>query len=93
MIILGSRELLVFSMVDGSLLSDHSLPCVPTQPLVLGDINNDVSDEFLVRCSDRSVHHILCNFNNFKMLFLAEMNDSVNTAWIKLSLSCMGIVY
>ena len=60
MIILGSRELLVFSQVDGSLLSDHSLPCVPTQPLVLGDINNDVSDEFLVRCSDRSVHKNNC---------------------------------
>ena len=64
MIILGSRELLVFSLVDGSLLSDHSLPCLPTQPLVLGDINNDVSDEFLVRCSDRSVHK-----NNYTIFF------------------------
>ena len=58
MIILGSRELMVISLVDGSLLSAHSLPCVPTQPLVLGDINNDVSDEFLVRCNDRLVHSI-----------------------------------
>ena len=58
MIILGSHELMVISLVDGSLLSTHSLPCVPTQPLVLGDINNDVSDEFLVRCNDRLVHSI-----------------------------------
>ena len=58
MIILGSHELIVISLVDGSILSTHSLPCVPTQPLVLGDINNDVSDEFLVRCNDRSV---ICN--------------------------------
>jgi hypothetical protein len=58
-IILGSHELMVISLVDGSVLSTHSLPCVPTQPLVLGDINNDISDEFLVRCSDRSVY-IVC---------------------------------
>lgn len=58
MIILGSHELMVVSLMDGGLLSVHSLPCVPSQPLVLGDINNDVSDEFLVRCSDRLVHSI-----------------------------------
>ncbi len=59
MIILESHELMVISLVDGSILSTHSLPCVPTQPLVLGDINNDISDEFLVRCSDRSVQYNL----------------------------------
>ena len=53
--ILGSRELLVVSLLDGAKLSTHSIPCVPTLPLLLGDINNDVNDEFLVRCSDRSV--------------------------------------
>ncbi|XP_046842651.1 uncharacterized protein LOC124436731 isoform X2 [Xenia sp. Carnegie-2017] len=64
LIILGSRELLVVSLLDGDVLSTHSIPCVPTLPLLLGDINNDVNDEFLVRCSD-SVHlcpRVLKNF-------------------------------
>lgn len=57
-VILGPRDIIVVSLVDGSILSTHSLPCLPAQPLVSGDINNDGTDELLVRCEDRLVHSV-----------------------------------
>ena len=56
MIILGPSDITVVSLVDGSILATHSFPCLSTQPLTSGDINNDGTEEFLVRCEDRLVH-------------------------------------
>lgn len=41
------------SLVDGTLLASHTLPCQPVSPVVEGDFTNDGLTDFVVQCSDR----------------------------------------
>ncbi|XP_031555999.1 uncharacterized protein LOC116292784 [Actinia tenebrosa] len=40
------------SLVDGTLLASHTLPCQPVSPVVEGDFTNDGLTDVVVQCSD-----------------------------------------
>ncbi|KAK3086371.1 hypothetical protein FSP39_017480 [Pinctada imbricata] len=46
----GWSEITVVSLVDGTELAEHSLPCQPTAPLVTGDFDNDGLNDIIVTC-------------------------------------------
>ncbi|XP_061189984.1 uncharacterized protein LOC133197792 isoform X2 [Saccostrea echinata] len=57
----GYSEFVLVDLVSGNLLAEHSLPCHPTSPLIVGDFDNDGVNDVIVTCSlgyiGFSLHH------------------------------------
>ncbi|XP_062582236.1 uncharacterized protein LOC134244004 isoform X2 [Saccostrea cucullata] len=57
----GYSEFVLVDLVSGNLLAEHSLPCHPTAPLIVGDFDNDGVNDVIVTCSlgyiGFSLHH------------------------------------
>jgi hypothetical protein len=47
----GYSEFVLIDLVTGNLLAEHSLPCHPTAPLIVGDFDNDGINDVVVTCS------------------------------------------
>ncbi|XP_033124776.1 uncharacterized protein LOC117123065 [Anneissia japonica] len=50
-VVAGWDSIAVISLVDGTLLADHSLPCQPTSAVVIGDFDNDGLNDAIVQCT------------------------------------------
>ena len=48
--IAGWNTVSLVDLVDGTLLAEHSIPSVPTQPLAYGDFDNDGINDIIVTC-------------------------------------------
>ncbi|XP_072169576.1 uncharacterized protein [Diadema setosum] len=49
-VIAGWDSLVLLSLETGAILAEHSLPCQPTAPLIVGDFNNDGWNDVVVQC-------------------------------------------
>ncbi|XP_038070046.1 uncharacterized protein LOC119739259 isoform X2 [Patiria miniata] len=50
-VLVGWDYLVIVSLEDGHVIADHSLPCQPTAPTVVGDFNSDGYNDVIVQCS------------------------------------------
>ena len=50
-VLVGWDHLVVISLEDGHVIADHSLPCQPSAPTVVGDFNSDGYNDIVVQCS------------------------------------------
>ncbi|XP_076449681.1 uncharacterized protein LOC143286041 [Babylonia areolata] len=48
--VVGWNSVALVDLVDGTLLAEHSIPSVPTQPLAYGDFDNDGVNDIILTC-------------------------------------------
>ena len=46
----GWNSMVLISLVDGRWLAEHSLPCQPDAPVVIGDLDGDGYNDYIVQC-------------------------------------------
>ncbi|EDO36693.1 predicted protein [Nematostella vectensis] len=66
----GWYHISLVSLVDGTIMASHSLPCQPVAPVVNGDFTNDGLTDVVVQCS-QSQHCIYYQTSNFSYLGFA----------------------
>nr|XP_054764220.1 uncharacterized protein LOC129270907 [Lytechinus pictus] len=50
-VIAGWDNVVLLSLETGNVLAEHSLPCQPTAPVVIGDFDDDGLNDVIVQCS------------------------------------------
>ena len=48
--VVGMNIVALVDLVDGTVLAEHSIPSMPTQPLAYGDFDNDGINDIILTC-------------------------------------------
>ncbi|XP_071957958.1 uncharacterized protein [Antedon mediterranea] len=66
-IVAGWDAIAVVSLIDGTILAHHSLPCQPTSDVVIGDFDNDGWNDFIVECISGTDQQTMSSYFGFQM--------------------------
>jgi hypothetical protein len=48
--VVGWYSLALVDLVEGAVMAEHTIPAIPTQPLVYGDFDNDGINDVILIC-------------------------------------------
>ncbi|XP_072024501.1 uncharacterized protein [Amphiura filiformis] len=64
-LVVGWNSMVLISLVDGRWLAEHSLPCRPDAPVVIGDLDGDGYNDYIVQCPNGLVGFHMQQFSGY----------------------------